>query len=180
MTKEEESDYIKFKEGNISLVLDSYDDIFSTFDPRLYSSRALSDDFITECKRATFDKGDEIELRLLVPKDKRSYMEEVKIKKRLKEHFLKHSKEKEKEIKKLKLIGIRWFFLGFLIMGLQVILLRYGKGLILDFLSIILTPAGWFFFWEGLGKIFIDSKSIKSDHDFYRKMSKAEVYFFEY
>ena len=36
------------KEGNVSLVLESYNDIFSDFDPRNYSERALSDDFLIE------------------------------------------------------------------------------------------------------------------------------------
>ena len=38
------------KEGNISLILDSYDDIFSDFDQRDFSERSLSDDFLIECR----------------------------------------------------------------------------------------------------------------------------------
>ena len=37
---------VELREGNISLVLDSYDDLFSDFDPRDYSQKALSDDFL--------------------------------------------------------------------------------------------------------------------------------------
>src|SRR3989344_8520573 len=85
------------REGNISLILDSYDDIFSDFDPRDYSEKSLSDDFLVECKKAAIDKNDKLELRFLVPKQKRNLIEEVLIKKRLKEHFQKHFKEKKEE-----------------------------------------------------------------------------------
>jgi hypothetical protein len=180
MSKEEDSDYQKVKEGNISLVLESYNEIFSSFDPRFYTSRALSHDFLSECQRATLDKGDKIELRLLVPKEKRSYIEEAKIKKRLSEHFVKHFKEKEKEQKKVRFQGIFWFFLGFLIMALEFILMHYGKGIFPSLLTILATPAGWFFFWEGLDKVFIYSKENKLEYDFYKKMSKSEISFFEY
>ena len=85
-----------FKHGNISLILDSYNDIFSSFDPRPYNEKALSDDFLIECKRAARDKDDHgFELILSVPKLKRNVNDEFKIKKRLREHFHKHSLEKE-------------------------------------------------------------------------------------
>ncbi|MFA5953386.1 MAG: hypothetical protein WC812_02220 [Candidatus Pacearchaeota archaeon] len=179
MVKKEESS-LNLKERNISLVLDSYEDIFSSFDPRLPDSRAISDDFLSECKRATLDKGEDLELRLFIPKIKRSYLEEVKIKKRLKEHFLKHHKEKEKERKKVRYSGLIWFFLGVLIMSLETFFIKYREGWIIEFLIIISTPASWFFFWEGLDKIFITSKENKIDYDFYKKMHKSEISFFEY
>ena len=47
---------VSLREGNISLILDSYNDMFSDFDPRSFSERALSDDFLSECKRAARDK----------------------------------------------------------------------------------------------------------------------------
>ena len=53
--------------SNISLSLNSYDDIFSGFDPRPYSQRALSDDFLAESKRASRDKElDGVELIFLI------------------------------------------------------------------------------------------------------------------
>ena len=86
---------VEFREGNISLILDSYDDIFSDFDPRSYSEKALSDDFLEECKKAAKDKEERPELRLLVQKNKRDYKDEIRIKKRLREHFQRHYKELE-------------------------------------------------------------------------------------
>ena len=39
------------KLGEISILLDSYDDIFSDFDPSHYSERTLFDDFIVQSKK---------------------------------------------------------------------------------------------------------------------------------
>lgn len=37
--------------AEVSILLDSYDDIFSDFDPSAYSERTLSDDFIIQAKK---------------------------------------------------------------------------------------------------------------------------------
>src|SRR3989344_7409018 len=100
--KEEDKQKL-LKMSEISLWLDHYDDIFSDFDPRPYSQRALSIDFLDEVKRASKDKPLEaLELKFLVPKDKREVSREFIIKKRLRDHFKKHidllSKEKKDTI----------------------------------------------------------------------------------
>src|SRR5262249_60242404 len=78
--------------GAVSLWLDNYDDIFSDFDPRPYSQRALSEDFLAEARRAVRDRHDEVpELRLLVPTPARHVEDETIIRKRLHEHFRKHA-----------------------------------------------------------------------------------------
>ncbi len=87
----------EMKEGNISLILDGYDDIFSDFDPRPYSERALSDDFLSECKKAARDKDEKLELRLMVPGDNRNFKDELKIRKRLKTHFHRHFLENQRK-----------------------------------------------------------------------------------
>jgi hypothetical protein len=170
---------IDLKEENISLILDSYDDIFSDFDPRPYNVKALSDDFLSECKKVSVDKGEELELRFLVPKNKRKTNEEYEIRKRLRTHFQKHYKEKEKEIKQIKRNGWAWFFIGAFVMTAATFLYGY-KGFLFNFLFIMAEPAGWFFFWEGLDKIMVEAKNKKPDYEFYKKMSKAHIYFLDY
>ncbi|MEK6935243.1 MAG: hypothetical protein AABW67_00490 [Nanoarchaeota archaeon] len=177
--KEENKEEAKLREGNISLVLNAYQDIFSDFDPRDYSEKSLSDDFLAECQRAARDKGTGFELRLLMPKHKRNIIEETKIKKRLKTHFQKHFKEIEKEINKIKREGLMWFFLGAIILVMEGFILQRTE-FIFKFLIIIGQPASWFLFWEGLGKIFIESKKKKPDYEFYKKMSQADIYFLNY
>jgi len=173
---------VDIKQANISLILDSYNEIFSDFDPRNYSQRAISDDFLSECKRAVREKtvGD-FELRLLVPEKIRIVKDEEVIKKRLKEHFKKHLDIESKNIFKMKKEGFKWFLIGTVIMVLDTLLVAYTtRNFFLNFLIIILEPAGWFSFWEGLGKIFIHSKDKFPDYDFYEKMSSSKIYFVNY
>jgi hypothetical protein len=167
------------REGNISLVLDSYNDIFSDFDPRPYTSRALSDDFLSECKRAARDKEAGVELRLLIPKTKRNLSDEAKIKKRLKNHFEKHFEEKANDLRNLRKEGFTWFFLGVVVMMFGAYLLSY-HGFIFNLLIIIAEPAGWFLFWEGLDHAVLDVRKRKPDFDFYKRMALSQVYFFSY
>src|SRR3989339_1366411 len=143
------------REGNISLILDNYEDIFSDFDPRPYSERALSDDFLAECRRAVRDNIPQggIELRLLVPENLRKAPEEAKIKKRLKDHFTKHYHEKTKQRKGEKQQGAIWFFLGSSLITASAMLYDH-EGLLFNFLVVMLEPGGWFSIWTGLDKLF--------------------------
>jgi len=171
----------EFKEGNISLILDSYDDIFSDFDPRPYSERALSDDFLMECKKAARDKDDRPELRFLAPKNKRDFKDEIRIKKRLKEHFQRHHKDLDKEIRMIRLRGVSWIALGALLMlGATFVLSLKDQSFFYNLLIIVIEPAGWFTFWEGLNMLFFTAKEKMSDYEFYKKMSKSEIVFLDY
>lgn len=178
-----EGEYInnEIRQGNISLILESYNDIFSGFDPRPYSERALSDDFLTECNKAARDK-DEVgfELILSVPSKLRDLNDESKIKKRLKNHFHKHYLEKENEIKKLKKEGISWIVIGSILLLFATLLRTYHPSFITNLILVISEPSGWFSFWEGLGKIFITSKEKEPETIFYKKMSNACVIFRSY
>lgn len=81
MDFEKEEEEIELRESNISLSMSSYNNLFSDFDPRDYSQKILSEDFIDECKRAVREKNGKIELILLFPKDRRNIKDEIKIKK---------------------------------------------------------------------------------------------------
>ena len=79
-------------EHEISLWLDTYEDIFSDFDPRPLGQRALSDDFLSEAKRAIRERKEgSFELHLLIPTTQRSSATEAVVRKRLREHFTKHA-----------------------------------------------------------------------------------------
>lgn len=174
------------KEGNISLVLDSYDALFSDFDPRPYSERSISDDFIMEFKRAVKDKEGLEELRLLIPAHLRKISEEAKIKKRLKEHFKKHAHEIGREISAMKKKGIIWFMIGSVLLVISTLLFEYKIGaegilnFLFTFLSIISQPAGWFISWEGLERIFIGINEKMPEYNFYKKIEQANIYFLNY
>jgi hypothetical protein len=177
----------KIREGNISLVLDSYDAIFSDFDPRPYQEKSISDDFILECKKATLDKKGLIELRLLIPLQLRKIHEEVKIKKRLKEYFKKHLHEEEKRIKAIKRNGWLWFFIGSIILTISTFLYEFKPEFsnqfvkfMYNFLVIISQPSGWFILWSGLDMTFLKSKEELPNYEFLKKMLNANIYFLNY
>lgn len=169
--------------SEISLSLDNYDDIFSDFDPRPYSQRALSDDFLIEAKKASKDKpSGGIELKFLMPQEQRNPANENVIKKRLREHFKKHANLLAKEYKQTIHQGVWFASLGIALMLITSILFfKYtSKSLFISFLIVFLEPASWFLFWEGLRLVIFETKTKKPEHDFYNKMSKCEVNFISY
>jgi hypothetical protein len=166
------------RQGNISLILDSYDDLFSDFDPRPYSEKALSDDFLNECRKASVDKAyDGLELRLLVPKHRRNARHEAQIRKRLKDHFQKHAEEKEREQKRIRREGCLWSFTGACMIFVAT-LLYSEKGFFYSFLLVVFEPAGWFTVWSGLDKIFSEVKEKQPLLEFYKKMLASRINFY--
>ncbi len=175
-------DVANFKEGNISLIIDSYDDIFSSFDPRHSSQRALSDDFLQEATRASRDQEGNFELKLLVPKAKRNLKEELLIKRRLKNHFFRHYHIARKETKKIIYQGLFFVGLGIILMFIATLIMlkESMKDTFWSLIVYILQPAVWFLFWEGLGLIIFESKKTKPELDFNEKMARASITFASY
>ena len=169
--------------SEVSLVLAKYDDIFSSFDPRPYSQRSLSVDFIAETKRATreTDTG-ELELRLLLPGSQRKVEKEWMIKKRLREHFRKHAEMHEREKKGVFNQGIFFVLFGvaFMFIAAYMLFKHANVSLYGQFIIVLLEPGGWFLFWEGLDLVIFEAKKVKPDLDFYRKMAKADIVFSHY
>lgn len=170
------------KKSEISLWLDTYDDIFSDFDPRPYSQRTLSDDFLFEAKKASRDTKSGIELKFLIAKDLRNAEKEALINKRLHEHFKKHLLELQKEINGTIRQGMLFVLAGIIFMFIATfILIRFPeKNIFPAFLVVLLDPAGWFLLWEGLDLIVFKSKQEIPDLKFYEKMSKCEIGFVDY
>lgn len=179
-----EDDEIKaFEMSNVSLKLASYNDIFSSFDPRTYTERSLSVDFLDEAKRASIDKGSgEIELILLIPKDLRKPDQEKTIKKRLREHFERHFKQIKQQYSSIIRNGLLFVLAGIITMFLASYLLFRASesNMFVHFLLITFEPAGWFFFWEGLYQIIFESKRKKPDIEFYSKMARSIITFMSY
>lgn len=169
----------------ISLRLEQYDDIFSDFDIRPYSKRALSVDFIDEIKRAVVDKEDSgIELILHSPESERNEGHEIVIKERLAAHFKRHFNLLLKEKNKIMKMGISMVVMGiiFMIAATLIVFKDPTESLFFSFLLVFLEPAAWFLLWEGMDQVIFNSKEIDPDLNFYRKMSNAHghVYFKSY
>ena len=158
----------------LSLRLMNYDDIFSDFDFRPYSKRALSIDFLDEMKRAVFDRKDGgVELVLHMPEKERNESHEATIRERIAAHFKKyyllHLEQKRRVLK----LGIVMVILGVISMiaATFIIFEDPARNLFLSFLVVFLEPAAWFLLWEGMDQIIFNSKKINPELDFYRKMS---------
>ncbi|MBS3090953.1 hypothetical protein J4217_00715 [Candidatus Pacearchaeota archaeon] len=179
---EEEEKYKLLQMSEVSLILDTYNDIFSSFDPRPYSQRSLSIDFLNEAKRATRDlPNGQIQLKLLVPYQLRSLQQETLIKRRLKEHFAKHHKLLHDDSRKLRIKGIGMAFLGVVFISIATFLASLAiQNYFIRFLEILLEPAGWFTAWTGLEDVYYTGRELSKEISFYEKVSQAEITFLSY
>jgi len=179
--KEDEKQKL-LKASEISIILNAYEDIFSSFDPRPFSNRLLSEDFLAEAKRASREKkSGEIELKFLISEKKRKMQNEYMIKKRLHEYFKKHFDIVKREINSINNKGYFMIILGIIIMiGAAGISFIQSSKFISHLLIILLEPAGWFTFWTGLDQIFYEAKTKLPDLEFYEKMTKVNIKFYSY
>ncbi len=177
---EEKEKLLKLSE--ISLWIDTYDDIFSDFDPRPYNQRAISDDFLNELMKATRSKtSGKTEIRFLVPAKIRSTHQEAVIKKRLQEYFHRRISIFKQEKKELIIHGLRFTGIGIALMIFATLLLSKGADNVLtNFLIILLEPAGWFLFWNGMDALIYRVKAKKPEFEFNKNMAKTEVTFVSY
>lgn len=166
--------------SHISLSMNGYNDIFSSFDARPYSQKALSDDFLFETKKASKDKKlGKFDMRIIIPEEKRNKTEEKTIKKRLKEHYTRHYFMLKNEINGITKRGVLFVIFGIISMFIAsyLIVSHQTKGLLLSFIIVLLEPGGWFLFWEGLDILIFETKGIKPDLEFYKKMVNCNIEF---
>lgn len=168
--------------AEISILLSSYNDIFSDFDPSPYAERTLSDDFIIQAKKFTKDKGgNKMSLKLLIPVLSRNEQEEKIIIKRLHSHFKEIYYQLANDKRKTNLRGVILTIIGiaFMMVASYLSFIK-AKKFHVHFLFVLFEPAGWFLLWAGLDHLVYLSKSTKKDIDFYSKMIKSEIKFFTY
>jgi hypothetical protein len=167
--------------SEISIIIDTYDDIFSDFDPRPYDARSLSDDFISVVRKAARQKGSKIELKVMVPEQLRKPELESVIKKRIKAHYRSAAEQLRKDVEKTRQKGGLFILAGVVILTLAVALLSaVPEGFAQTFLLFLLEPAGWFTIWNGFDYLFIQPASRKDEHEFYAKLANSEITFVPY
>jgi len=167
--------------SEISIILDTYDDIFSDFDPRPYDTRSLSDDFLLEVKKAARQKGSKIELKVMMPESLRKHEQESIIKKRIKAHYRSAAEQLRKEILKIQQKGGLFVLVGVVILTLAVVLMSaVPAGFSQTFLLFLLEPAGWFTIWNGFEYLFIQPTSRYDEREFHAKMSNSDISFVSY
>ena len=168
--------------AEVSILLSSYNDIFSDFDPSSYSERTLSDDFIVQAKKFTKDKDDnKMSLKLLIPASSRNDKEEKVIIKRLHSHFKEIYQQLATDKRKTNIRGVILTVTGItFMMAASYLSFIKAEKFHVHFLFVLFEPAGWFLLWAGLDHLVYLSKSTKKDIDFYSKMIKSEIKFFTY
>jgi len=164
----------------VNIALDTYDDIFSDFDPSPYSTRLLSDDFLKEVqKRYTERQRGEFEIRFTIPAAQRNQKTEALIRKRIKDYFHQVLKNSEYELKKKRRRGLAYVALGFALLATQMYLSTHNgdSSFLVKLLEILLVPAGWYGMFEGIGNLLETPPSLESQQKFYKKMKDANYIF---
>ncbi|MFA6489953.1 MAG: hypothetical protein WCT52_04710 [Candidatus Micrarchaeia archaeon] len=178
MAGEKSEEAQQFRE--ITIQLDTYDDIFSDFDPRPYQERELSEDFIKEIQRRYMeDKRGRFEVHFTVPFSERDAKEEALIKKRLREHFAVMVRREDETIKSTKSRGYIYMLVGAIVLLADVYALFLLEGTSLEYriLSILLVPAGWYGMWTGIEKIIDDPFASIERRAAFDKFEKANYVF---
>ncbi|MBI5148377.1 hypothetical protein HZA33_01730 [Candidatus Pacearchaeota archaeon] len=180
--KQEAAKQQLLQKSEISIWLDSFDDVFSDFDSRPYSHRAISDDFLRESQKMYKEtKTGKFELHLLVPTAARKEESENTIKKRLKDHFKNQSKLIEKDIKTIKRNGLLMITLGTILLVIATLIAyQESRNLLLLILLTIFEPAGWFTIWTGLDGLIYESAKKKPELEYNLKMASSEINFVSY
>ena len=172
-------DYRARSVSKIIFSLDDYGDLFSDFDPRYYSKKAISDDFLTELRRSVKSKRFEaVELKLVLEDAKRDKKDEAAIKKRLREHFVKHFLMEKADANKIKRTGAIFTAFGIAMIVVASYLYSFNlDSFWFEMLRVLLEPGGWFLGWTGLDFFLYRLGEITPDLNFYRAMVKSEIHF---
>jgi len=166
----------------IAVVIDTWDDIFSDFDPRPLNKRTVSGDFIEELKKRYREtrKGSFI-ISICAPEALRSPESERMVTQRLKKHFYFRFLQKKKNLIRRRIRGAIFVCIG--VSSLSFLTLatyfKFLSSIAIDIIGIILMPLGWFGFWEGLSKLIDTSPAFIQEEKLFEKLSKA-TYQFKY
>jgi len=164
----------------ISIAIDTWDDIFSDFDPRPLRTRALSEDFIAELKKRYREtrKGDFL-VTICAPISLKDAESEKAVIQRLKKHFKHRSIQRQKEISRIRRRGFIFVLIGICSLGFLTISTYFQlfRELTIEILSIIFMPLGWFGIWEGFSKIIDTSPMFIQEEILFNKLSKANYQF---
>ncbi|MCQ9207514.1 MAG: hypothetical protein NG740_06525 [Omnitrophica bacterium] len=164
----------------ISIAIDTWDDIFSDFDPRPLSVRALSEDFIAELKKRYREtrKGAFL-VSIYAPISLKNAESEKAVIQRLKKHFKHKFMQRQKDLSRIRKRGIVFVIMGICALGFLTVSTYFQlfKEITIEILGIIFMPLGWFGIWEGFSKIIDTSPILIQDKILFNKLSKASYQF---
>ena len=164
----------------ISIAIDTWDDIFSDFDPRPLNTRTFSEDFITELKKRYREtrRGSFLVI-IYAPISLKNETKEKTVVQRLKRHFKHRFTQRQKELNRIRRRGISFVILGICSLGFLTLITYFQlfSGLAIEILGIIFMPLGWFGIWEGFSKIVDTSPRFIQEEILFNKLSKATYQF---
>ena len=168
--------------AEVAIVIDTWDDVFSDFDPRPLNERTVSGDFIDELKKRYREKhGRELVIKLYAPEDLRDEESELMVTRRLKRHFnelyLYAQAARERHMAR----AVLYAMVGMMSLSFLVLMTYYqvfGK-LALELMGVVLMPLGWFGVWEGFSRVIEGAPALRQDIAFYGNLANA-AYRFEY
>lgn len=160
----------------ISIAIDTWDDIFSDFDPRPLSERALSEDFIAELKKRYREtRRGSFLVTIYAPISLKDEEQEKAVIQRLKRHFRHRSAQRQRELNRIRRRGVTFVVFGICSLGFLTLITYYQlfSELAIELLGIIFMPLGWFGIWEGFSKIVDTSAIFIQEEILFNKLSKA-------
>jgi hypothetical protein len=166
--------------SELSLWLDSYDDIYSNFDSRNYLRRRISDDFLHELHNALKYKKERVnDMLLLLPQESRSETNEQIIVDSLQDFFKQQYSYMADKCRKKLYNGLWLIVTGFLIMSINLFIgyKMVATTLPLIALKVLLEPAGWFLIWAAFDFLFYGYKDLLKEKRFYSELAEMKIHF---
>jgi len=164
----------------IGVVIDTWDDIFSDFDPRPLGERTVSGDFTDELKKRYKEtQAGNFIITIYAPISLREEESERMVTNRLRKHFRYKFLQKKKVITTIHIRGIIFVVVGICSLGFLTLAtyFKFMGELALQISSIVFMPLGWFGIWEGLSKLIDTSPVVIRDSKLFEKLQKATYHF---
>lgn len=163
----------------IRIWIDDYNDIFSDFDPRDYSERNISDDFLREVKKVAAESEHDVKkLQLLIEEKLRDEKTEGIIIERVHSAFTESYRDYAGKRKQYRSRSVLFLAVGLLmILGASYFSYLKTDQPWMHIPLVILEPAGWFLTWTGLEQIFSSGRQSMPEYVFYGKLSRTKIVF---
>lgn len=167
------------RNSQVGLSIDTYDDLFSDFDPRSYKERQLSEDFLAELRRFFFDKNpDSLDVVFLIPARMRKAATEAIIKRRLHIYFQKKNREAAASVRHARSRNLLKTAISVVLMVCTGYLAtKAGQVLWMNIVKVIVEPASWFLFWTSLEQLLGTRRNLARELHYFHRLSECKIVF---
>jgi hypothetical protein len=165
--------------AELSLWLDSYDDIYSDFDSRRYHKRRISEDFVDELKAALKYRPEHPDaMILLLPAKDRDANVENEIVSSLKTQLDQRQRNWNAKAGSIRRRGFIMLLSGVLVMVADsIIAYKAQPDYLTGLVRIIMEPAGWFLTWSGLDFLLYEYRALRKENSIYKTIAQLSIHF---